>query len=178
MQTGDITLAQLGPADVPALQALLERCADLSLLVEGEPPSPQAAELALNDLPPGKELADKFLFGVFREHVLIGVLDAVRDYPEEGIWWIGLLLLDPGQRSHGAGKLALDLFEDWARAQGARLLRLGVVEENRRGYRFWQRMGFALIEKRAPRRFGQKDQAVRVMQLPLHAPESPSSPPA
>ncbi len=148
----DISLRLLTLADLPALQALLERCADFSLLVEGEPPSAQAAQDMLADLPPGKGLADKFLFGIYLENALVGVLDAVRGYPQEGVWWIGLLLLDPAQRGRGAGEQALNTFSVFASQQGARALMLGVVEENRRGLLFWQRMDFKLVETR-PRAF-------------------------
>jgi GNAT superfamily N-acetyltransferase len=149
--------------DAPALQDLLERCADFSQLVEGEPPSAHAAQDMLTDLPPGKSLADKFLFGIFREDILVGVLDAVRDYPQNGVWWLGLLLLDPAQRGRGAGVQALNVFAGLASKQGAQALMLGVVEENQSGLRFWRRMGFEVMEKRPPRLFGRKEQVVLVL---------------
>ncbi len=152
----DISLRLLNLADLPALQDLLERCADFSLLVEGEPPSAHAAQDMLADLPPGKSLADKFLFGIYLENALAGVLDAVRGYPQEGVWWIGLLLLDPAQRGRGAGEEALNTFAAFASQQGARALMLGVVEENGRGLQFWQRMGFKLVETRPPAFSGER----------------------
>lgn len=163
----DLSLRLLDQADTPALQNLLERCADFSLLVEGEPPTAHAAQDMLADLPPGKSLADKFLLGIFREDNLAGVLDAVRGYPQAGVWWIGLLLFDPAQRGCGAGEQALNIFTTFAGEQGAQALMLGVVEENVRGLQFWQRMGFKLVEKRPPRLFGRKEQVVRVMRKEL-----------
>jgi len=165
----DASLELLTLVDAPALQELLERCADFSWLVEGEPPSPHAARDILADLPPGKSLVDKFMYGIFRENALVGVLDAIRGYPQQGAWWIGLLLLDPAQRGRGTGEQALLTFEDWAGQQGAQALMLGVVVENQRGLQFWQRMGFALVETRPPRRFGQKEQVVLVMRKELSA---------
>ena len=159
----DISLRLLSLADTPALQDLLERCVDFSQLVEGEPPSSDAARNMLADLPPGKSLADKFIFGIFLDNALAGVLDAVRDYPQDGVWWIGLVLLDPAQRGQGAGKQALNAFAALAKKQGAQALMLGVVDENQRGLKFWQRMGFELVEKRPPRLFGRKEQVVLVM---------------
>jgi GNAT superfamily N-acetyltransferase len=161
------SLRLLDQADTPALQNLLERCADFSLLVEGEPPTAHAAQDMLADLPPGKSLEDKFLLGIFRENILLGVLDAVRGYPQEGVWWISLLLLDPAQRGRGAGEKALNTVAALAGEQGARALMLGVVEENVRGLQFWQRMGFKLVEIRPPSLFGRKQQVVRVMSKEL-----------
>jgi hypothetical protein len=40
---------------------------------------------------------------------------------------------------------------------------LGVVEENRAAYRFWQQLGFDLVRQTEPRQFGKKTQAVYVM---------------
>jgi ribosomal protein S18 acetylase RimI-like enzyme len=40
---------------------------------------------------------------------------------------------------------------------------LGVVEENRAAYQFWQKLGFELVRKTEPRLFGRKTQAVYVM---------------
>jgi GNAT superfamily N-acetyltransferase len=162
-----VSLERLDLADTPALQDLLERCADFSWLVEGQPPSPQAAQETQADLPPGKGLEDKFIYGIYWENTLVGVLDAVRGYPQEGVWWIGLLLLDPAQRGRGTGEQALHIFESWADRQGAQTLMLGVVEENQRGLQFWRRMGFELVETRPPRLFGQKEQLVLVMRKPI-----------
>jgi GNAT superfamily N-acetyltransferase len=117
----------------------------------------------LADLPPGKSLADKFIFGIFLDNALVGVLDAVQGYPQEDVWWIGLLLLDPAQRGQGAGEQALNILTTFAGEQSAQALMLGVVEENVRGFQFWQRMGFEMVERRPPRLFGRKEQVVLVL---------------
>jgi RimJ/RimL family protein N-acetyltransferase len=168
-----VSLKRLDLADTPALQDLLERCADFSWLVEGQPPFPQAAEEQLADLPPGKGLEDKYIYGIYTENTLVGVLDAIRGYPQEGVWWIGLLLLDPAQRGRGTGEQALHIFVDWAGQQGAGTFMLGVVEENQRGLQFWQRMGFELVETRPPRLFGRKEQVVLVMRKDILPPPPP-----
>jgi GNAT superfamily N-acetyltransferase len=150
--------------DTAALQALLEACADFSVLVEGQPPGATAAQEAFEEMPPGKAPDDKFLIGLFdAAGDLVGVLDAIRDYPEPGEWFIGLLLLRPDQRGRGLGQRIYGAFEAWAAASGARSIGLGVVETNERAYRFWQRMGFGLVRTTPPRRFGQKEHAVRYM---------------
>jgi len=85
---------------------------------------------------------------------LFGVLDAIRDYPTQDDWWLGLLLLDPAQRNQGLGRRIYQSFEHWAGQQGARRIFLGVVEENQKAYLFWQKLGFELIERRPARQFG------------------------
>jgi GNAT superfamily N-acetyltransferase len=151
-------------ADQVELQSLLERCADYSLLVTGSSPKPSAAVSLLADCPLGKTLIDKSVIGIFdEEQVLIGVLDVIRDYPTQDDWWLGLLLLDPSQRKKGLGKRIYQAFEHWVGQQGARRIYLGVVEENQKAYRFWQRMGFEIVETQPSRQFSNLSHVVVVM---------------
>jgi GNAT superfamily N-acetyltransferase len=149
------TLVALTPDDGPEVQALLERSADYSELVMGLPPGPAEAQSLYIDLPEGTGYEDKLLLGVFTgEHRLVGALDAVRDHPERGEWWIGLLLLEPEQRSHGLGERIYHVFERWAGARGAQGIRLAVLEQNVKAERFWRRLGFDELERKPPHRLG------------------------
>jgi ribosomal protein S18 acetylase RimI-like enzyme len=150
--------------DQAELQTLLERCADYSLLVDGSPPIPSAAASLLSDCPPGKTLANKFVIGFStRKQDLIGVLDAVRDYPTQDDWWLGLLLLDPVYRNQRLGRRIYQAFEHWASLQGARRIFLGVIEENDKAYQFWQKLGFEILERQPERQFGNMTHVVITM---------------
>lgn len=46
---------------------------------------------------------------------------------------------------------------------------LGVVEDNKAAYAFWQQMGFTLHSQKEPHQFGKKLQAVCVMRRSLVA---------
>jgi GNAT superfamily N-acetyltransferase len=158
-------VAYLRPDDTAALQALLERSADYSELVTGAPPGPSEALSLLQDCPEGKTTDDKVVIGFFTDQGhLVGVLDAVRDYPGPRVWFLGLLLLDPDYRNKGLGERTYRAFERWAGQQGARRIRVGVVEANQRAYAFWERMGFAPAERRPPRRYGNLEHVVIVME--------------
>lgn len=136
-------------ADAPQLQSLLERCADYFQLVGGADPKPGDAELLLTQLPPGKSAEDKFVFGVHNEQgELIGVWDAVLNYPGDEDVWLGLLMLAPEYRGRGMGGELYLVFEAWAAGRGMRRVYLGVVETNQAAYRFWLRLGFTLHEVR------------------------------
>lgn len=149
------TLLVLIPEDGPNAQTLLERAADYSELVMGLPPGPAEAQSLYTDLPEGKGYEDKLLLGVYTaDHQLVGVLDAVRDYPEPGEWWIGLFLLQPDVRGQELGDRMYRVFETWAGAQGAHGIRLAVLEQNVNGERFWRRRGFEELERKPPRRYG------------------------
>jgi GNAT superfamily N-acetyltransferase len=154
----------LGPETLPALQGLLERCADYSLLVTGEKPGATAAQSMLADCPPGRASEDKAIIGIFdAEDNLLGALDAIRDYPGEDCWWVGLLLIEPLQRNQGLGRRFYQAFEQWVSQLGAKGICLGVVEENEKAYQFWLSLGFEMFEKQPPRNFGKKEHIVITM---------------
>lgn len=169
---GDHSAARLHPdQDTAALQVLFEACADFSDLIEGQPPSATAAQETFTEAPPGKGIEDKFLIGIFDStDRLLGVLETVRDYPQPGEWFIGLLLLDPACRGNGLGEKVCRAFEGWVREAGAQAVGLGVVEANEGAFRFWARMGFATIRKSPPRVFGRKEHSVIYMRRVLNTP--------
>lgn len=159
---------RLWPEDAESLQQLLDRCSDYALLVEGEVASPTAGQDLFREVPPGKQVDDKFVLGIVDgAGRLIGLLEGVRGYPEAAVWWIGLLLLAPEARGHGIGRQLLADFSQYARTQGAAAIMLGVVEENVRAYRFWQQVGFRLVRQTEPRRFGKKAHSVYVLKWTL-----------
>lgn len=161
-------------SDLPALQALLERCGDYSQLVEGQPAQPCAAEELLRDGPPGRGQADKFLVLVEGgSRSVAGVLEGMRGYPGSSDWWIGLLLLAPDTRGRGLGGGLVEAFCDYAARAGCRAMMLGVVEENTGALKFWDRLGFQIVRKTEPRAFGRKVQAVWVMRRELLPPAPP-----
>ena len=136
-------------SDLPALQGLMEQCADYVELVSGSTPSSNEAEMLIASLPPGKTLDDKFVIGIFdRVGKLAGIVDAVRDYPAENDWWLGLQLLSPENRGRGTGSRLYQAFENWVSGQGAKQIQLGVLAANPKAYAFWERQGFELVERR------------------------------
>ncbi len=153
----------LTTADLPTLQDLLERCADFHLLVLGQPPQPGDAAALLENRPPNISPDDKTVLGIFSPGGLIAVLDLARNYPQPGIWWIGLLLIDSFQRGNGLGRRIYAAFETWAHQHGAREIRLGVVERNEKALRLWKSLGFQQIDQRPPAKMGLLEQSVYVL---------------
>lgn len=163
---------QLGLKDSGRIQGLLEKCRDFMLLVDGRPAGPDAGEEEFIDVPPGRSLDDKFVFGITSQQSdLVGVLDVLRRYPDETTWWIGLLLFAPEVRSQGIGKKTVQGFADYVQANGGQAIMLGVVEENKLALNFWNQIGFEFVRKTEPRHFGDKIHAVTIMRkrLPMVA---------
>ncbi len=59
---------------------------------------------------------------------------------------IECLYVDPTRRSEGIGGQLIARFEEWARAAGARRLRVTVSAANRRALRFYRRRGFRFFD--------------------------------
>jgi GNAT superfamily N-acetyltransferase len=151
------------------LQALCEQCADYTVLIEGRQPDPGAAQNLFRSIPEGKDYRDKFLLGLWSAFDLIGVMDVIRNYPETGIWFIGLLILRPDQRGRGTGQAIIQAFENWAASSGALHIRLTVAKENEAACRFWRRVGFSEIGKVIPMQFGNKLHQMIVMSRDIRA---------
>jgi len=146
------------------LQKLFDRCADYAMIVEGESVSPTAAQEMFQAVPPGRSTDDKFVYGLLdRGGNILGVLEGMRHYPDESIWWIGLLMLAPEVRERGLGRKLVQSFCEYVHSEQGTAIMLGVVEENRSAYHFWQGQGFESVRQTEPRSFGRKTQKVYVM---------------
>ena len=161
----------LDRSDTCILQDLLDRCPDYAEIVEGQGVSPTAAEELFESLPPGGSYSNKMVAGIIHpERKLVGVLEGMRSYPEQDIWWIGLLLLDPTVRHRWLGRRVAESFIEYAGGSGAKAVMLGVVEDNLDALHFWSQNRFALVGEAEPRQFGKKTQSVYVMRRNIMAP--------
>lgn len=125
---------RLEPEDEEVLQRLYEQCTQFAYLTDGYPPPPSAARDEFFAIPEGKTLQDKFIFGLFDvSNALLGMLEAIRHYPNDESWWVGLMMLAPQQRGKGLGSEFYRAFDHWVAAQGARQVLLSVIEENELG---------------------------------------------
>ncbi len=140
------TTRLLAPPDLGALQSLFERGADYFEIVTGAPPAADEAPRAFVAGPPQKSVNDKRVIGIFAaDDTLVGVLDALTDWPEPGEWTMGMLLLDPAHRHRGLGRGTLDAYERWAATEGARRVRTAVVAQHAEGVAFLERAGYERI---------------------------------
>jgi GNAT superfamily N-acetyltransferase len=158
-------IRRLSGDDDTDVQMLCERCSDFFELIEGRLPEKYAGNSILFELPPCKELKDKYVFGVYNEKdVIIAVIDMIKDYKVTGEWIIGLLMIDPSERGNGLGRELHKFILNWVSEENGSRLRIGVVEENHRGYKFWCKMGYAEVD-RVKSIYGNKEHTVIVMNL-------------
>ena len=163
----EYVVKRLSSVDESDVQALCERCSDFSNLIEGRLPEKDAGHDILFGLPPDKELEDKFVFGVYTENnYLIAVIDLIKDYKNPGEWTMGLMMIDPNERGKGLGKILNDYVKTWVSESQGKLLRIGVVEENYRAYKFWREVGYEETN-RVKAKYGNKEHVVIVMSVCL-----------
>jgi ribosomal protein S18 acetylase RimI-like enzyme len=162
---GDAWTSILNRKDTKALQELCESCIDYYQL-HGEMDVPMnAAEELFDELPPGKTGEDKIVIGLFKaEEEIIGIIETIKGYPDHDCWFIGQMMIDPKYRGQGVGHDFYKGHEAWTYSQGAERLRLGVLQENKRAYQFWQGLGFEKIDTRENYRIKDKVTVVYVME--------------
>jgi RimJ/RimL family protein N-acetyltransferase len=143
--------------DGAAIDDLAQRCADYTLMLTGEPPNHDSSADFFAAVPGGRTLDDMLKLGVF-DHAgkLIGLVDIARDHPAAGMWYLGLLLIDPAKRGQGIGAAVVRGVREEAARSGATSLMLSVVAENERARKFWTSQGFAVTRELPPKRFGRK----------------------
>lgn len=139
---GGVRVERLVPEDRPRVAELCRRTTDFFELVEGHPASEASAAEVLEVAPPGVLATNKFVLGLRREGVLVGLVDLVDGYPAPGTWYVGLLLLDPAERGRGLGTLIWSELEAHIRHNGGHTVGLIVQNQNPGARRFWEARGF------------------------------------
>ena len=98
-------------------------------------------------LPPGKGYGDKFYIGFFHGGKLAALMDFIRDYPDNGVIFIGLFMVDAAIQGQGIGtEILRECCSCW-QAFGYRKVRLGVDKGNPQSGAFWRKNGFARCEE-------------------------------
>ncbi len=128
----------------------------------GHPGTESDVRSILFDLPPGRSAEDKTVLGLFSRDRLTAVIDLMKDYPEAGIAWIGLILIHPDFRGLGLGRKIVQALCAGFSSAGVKDIRLGVLQENQSALNFWKKLGFEEIERKPDRQFGEKVHTVIV----------------
>jgi hypothetical protein len=136
-----IYLKELGEGDLEAVQTLFENCEDYFVLTTGGSVTSASAHSLYIQIPEGKSYDDKHILGVYEDSKLIGVIDAILDYPEKDIVTLGLFLIDLRHQIVGMEN-AYKLLERWCIDQKASKIRISVYEILEGEIKFWQEMGF------------------------------------
>src|SRR3546814_76565 len=151
MMTGaPIKLTQADAADVADLY---NRCSDYFLLQDGAAPTLDDARALFSDVPPEKSAHNPAVLGWKGPGCLYAIAAILRDYPRDGTWYLGFMIVDAAQRGRGVGRSIYSTVESWAAARGATEIRLAVLEANEAAERFWRSLGFIEYRRVGPDTF-------------------------
>ncbi len=155
--------------DLNILQVLCEDCIDYYEMNGGKKEDlVNAAKDLFNDLPPGKELKDKRIIGLFdNENRLIGIIEYIMGFPEVKTWYIGQMMISQKIRENGLGEKFLKEYLKNIQNCDVKKSRLGVLQENVKAYRFWYKMGFETVEIRDNYEIGDKVTKALIMEKVL-----------
>lgn len=162
---GAFDARELAPAEMAQMQRFYDENPGYFRIVEGAPAARDAAwQDFVQWVPSGWVCRGKHVIAFRdREGRIVGVADVLFDLFSPGVWHIGLFLT--AERLHGSGvpHALYAHLEAWMRSRGARWIRLGVVRDNARGARFWEKMGYIDVARREGVVYGSKSHTLRVM---------------
>ncbi len=155
--------------DVPRLQAFFDANPEYHVTVSGAPAGPGEAREDFHAMPPAEWPCTRKWVLLFVDDggAVVGMADILADLFARGIWHVGLLIVATGLHGSGAAQAMYAGLEGWMRASGARWSRLGVVECNLRGERFWRQVGYREVRQRSDYPVGARRHLLRVMAKPL-----------
>jgi GNAT superfamily N-acetyltransferase len=121
--------------DTPALQVLIGQL--------GYPPE---AEVLRRRMSMYLAASDLTVIVAELESRVVGVASggAQRILAYDGSFELGILVVEENARGKGVGKALLAAFEDWARGNGAKSIRLGSRDWRVDAHRFYEREGYHL----------------------------------
>lgn len=155
---------------LPDLQSFYEANPGYWQTVHGIPPLPNEAEADFDFRPPAdmhwRELHNWLIRDRSTQRI-VGEIGAASDLPAPGVMHLGFFIIEDARQGTGFAHEVYRCYEAWAMSQGARWLRLGVVESNVRGRRFWERVGYGEVRRRAGVQIGELTHELIVMMKPV-----------
>ncbi|MGG2055085.1 GNAT family N-acetyltransferase [Lysinibacillus pakistanensis] len=88
--------------------------------------------------------AERFL--IQKDNQYVGILELLMKNPNDGYPWLGLLQIHKDTQGHGYGNEVMDLFYTIMQERGVKTFRLGVIDVNEPGHRFWKRQGMIPVK--------------------------------
>jgi len=157
-------------SDLPELQAFYEANPGYWLLVHGESPRADEALRDFDTRPPADMHWSALPNWLIRDTAsgrIVGEVNVAVALPAPGVMHLGFFMVEEARQGTGFAKDVYRCYEDWAIAQGARWLRLGVVEPNQRAHRFWQQLGYREVRRRNDVQIGRRTHVLIVMVKPV-----------
>jgi len=160
---------EFGAGDEPLLQRFFDANPFYFLAITGEPAGPTDAHEGIHDqLPPSFPHTRKRVVGYLgADGEVVALANVIVDLFVADVWHIGTFIVATARHGSGDAQLLYRSVEDWARANGARWMRLNVVVGHVRAERFWWSRGYMQTSDRKGIVMGKRTNTLRVMIKPL-----------
>ena len=167
--SGSFRANTLVASDVPALQLFFEENPEYFLAVNGDPPHESEAQQEFDDLPPAEmSFNERWLIGFIDETgKLVGFAGILSDILAAHVWHIGTFIVATSLHGTGVASSFYEALESWMASNGAKWVRLGVVEGNVKAEHFWRKAGYSEVRKRIGIQMGSRTNTVRILVKPL-----------
>ncbi|HEY3515295.1 GNAT family N-acetyltransferase [Kribbella sp. NPDC051137] len=166
----ELGLRAIGPADVDAVQELIEADPGYTERITGYPPGAADAQSLLMMRPEGLAEDAKVVLGAFDGEALVAVADLLRGYPKDGTAFIGLLQVHAEHQGRGYGSTTYSLVQQYVESTWpeVRTMRLAVVDTNAEvATGFWERQGFVATGEARPYRYDKLESTARLYEKQL-----------
>ncbi len=128
--------------EIEMLWKIYQSNAEYFLLTSEEKVERQTLEYNLRDLPPNCRAEQKEFLLIYYDEYPMALMDLIAHFPDEDCAYIGLFLVEGAHHSHGIGEEIFEAIEEELRRRKFQRIRLGVVKQNKRGMKFWEKLGF------------------------------------
>lgn len=146
IQNNEYLIKTITSSNREEIKHLYDLCSDYHIMCSGKPATYDEVD-SIFEYSDKKTAEDSLTLGVYNEgDLLIGMVDIFKNYPDKATWMIGLLLLTPSERNKKLGKVLHEEVQKYALTQGAGILRIGVLEQNDKGLKFWKSLGYKEVD--------------------------------
>ncbi|MBE5107594.1 GNAT family N-acetyltransferase [Bacillus thuringiensis] len=136
-------------------------------IVSGRTPTREELIKDIEQTPPNTNSEQKKYCLLFVDKAPIGILDYVENYPDKGIFYIGLFMIDGAMHEKKYGSKLYHLIETTIKEKGYQKIRLGVVHNNNKAFMFWTSVGFEHINTVETSNQSDSNWIVKVMEKKL-----------
>jgi len=88
-----------------------------------------------------------FILQLSKETELQIIMDIIMDYPNKGVAWLGLLMIDGNLKRMGLGRKVIEALMVELKSNDILSLQLGVIDGNKDAHSFWKSMKFTEIRR-------------------------------
>jgi GNAT superfamily N-acetyltransferase len=144
---GNLKLSLSTEKELEKLNEIFVEESKLFSKFHGEQMEPSSPGVCFREglLPQGKSKEDFKMLSCYVDNTLIGRVTILKGYPEDDIYYIGIIYLVDTVRHNGYGKIIINLLCDYFRENKMTRVRIGVALKNWDGIRFWYKCGFDKI---------------------------------